>query len=293
MNQIDRRLAQWNPVRTEDLTDAKDGPEAIALLRRVLAEPPEARPELPWRHRRVFLRRMASAGALAAAVTGAVVMAVVLWPSGAPMTPPGVARTHGNGPVNVRLVDFAMQADEIVARITDPDAAAGELTAVFQAHGLDIHVEALPVSPSLVGSIVYDDVPSIRSLQAGECLGGGTSCVVGLVIPADFTGEANVTVGRAADPGQPYESSASVFGPGEVLHCSGVLGQPIADALPVLQAKGLEAWWGSGDNRTPPTSGYVVDGIALSSSSVLLDTSPQPLDTPEFHHYEEAANRGC
>src|SRR5439155_25004478 len=81
------------------------------------------------------------------------------------------------------------EGDDIVARITDPTAPAEQLTVVFQARGLDIHVQTLPVSPSLVGTLVYSDVNSIQDLQTGNCLqGGGGGCWIGLVIPADFTG---------------------------------------------------------------------------------------------------------
>lgn len=72
--------------------------------------------------------------------------------------------------------------NEITARITDPLAAASQLSAVFERRGLNITVGAIPVSPSLVGTIVYSDVPSTRSLHEGTGLGGGTSCEVGSVI---------------------------------------------------------------------------------------------------------------
>jgi hypothetical protein len=183
-----------------------------------------------------------------------------------------------------------------VARITDPLAAADQLTAVFHEHGLDIRVKALPVSPSLVGTIVFSDIDVIRSLHAGRCFtGGGTSCPVGLVIPADFAGEGNVVVGRAARSGETYGSSADAFGNGEALHCSGILGRPAADAIPILRKKGLTPQWMTGGQRTGPNppDGYVVGGVPLSSTAVLLDTVPEPLATPEFRHYEALANRGC
>lgn len=232
-------------------------------------------------------RWRAAAGVAAAAITVGVVAAVAFWPGAGTTTAPAM-----------RLVAFTTtEGDEIVARITHPDAPASDLTAVFQAHGLNIHVKTLPVSPSLVGTIVYSDADIIRSLHEGTCLtGGGGGCVVGLVFPSDFAGEANVAVGRAASRAETYASSAEVFGPGEALHCAGILGQPAVDALPALRSSGLTPEWMRGGQRTDdpsPPSGYVIGGVALSSTTVLLDVSSQPLDTQEFHAYMETANTGC
>lgn len=290
MNDIDRRLADWNPVRAEDVVDAGHSVEANALLKRILTQPMATTPRLRWSHRKVAARLVWAAG-LAATIVATVVIAVILWPAGTSRTPTRI------NPPQAQLVAFTTQGEDIVAEITDPLAAADQLTAVFQAHGLNIHVQTLPVSPSLVGTIVYSDVPIIRSLHAGKCLsGGGTSCEVGLVIPADFAEEANVAVGRAGQPGETFASSADVFGSGEILHCSGILGQPAASAVSVLQEKGVTAAWMVNGQRiedpTPP-DGYIVGGTALSSTTVLLDTSPEPLNTPEFQNYKAAANEGC
>jgi hypothetical protein len=37
----------------------------------------------------------------------------------------------------------------------------------------------------------------------------------------------------------------------------------------------------------------VVSGSALSSSTVLLDVTPEPLDTPDFRSFQALANQGC
>jgi hypothetical protein len=294
MNDIDRRVAELNPARGEDLRDAGRSVEAIALLQRVLAEPIPIISKMRSPHPR---RRAVWATGLAAAVVAVAVIAVALWPGHVSKAPTKQAISPNTSITpNLQLVAFTRQGNDIVARITDPLAAADQLTAVFQAHGLDIRVKALPVSPSLVGTIVYSDVNSISSLHAGRCLGGGTSCDVGLVIPANFTGEGNVAVGRSATSGETFASSADIFGSGEVLHCTGLLGQPVGNALPVLQAKGLTVEWmidGQRSDVTNAPGGYIVGGTGLSSATVLLDTSPSPLDTPEFRNYEAAANEGC
>ncbi|MDP9225382.1 MAG: hypothetical protein M3P18_16370, partial [Actinomycetota bacterium] len=238
--------------------------------------------------RRAHVRARWAAG-FAAAILATVVIAVALWPGG----------TAARAP-HLRLVVFTKQGPNIVARISDPYAPAAQLTAAFRAHGLNINVQTLAVSPSLVGTIVYSDVNSIRELQTGDCMsGGGGRCWIGMVIPANFTGQGNVSVGRAAKSGEPYASSAEVFGPGEALHCTELLDQPVSKAVAVLRAKGLNARWqlgssdGTSTNESSQPGGYVVGGTALSSTTVLVDVSAQPLDSPSFRRYEAAANHGC
>ena len=87
----------------------------------------------------------------------------------------------------------------------------------------------------------------------------------------------------------------SFFTP-QVLHCSGILGNPVADAIPVLQRKSLTVRWlaAAGPTTTgSPPNGYVVSGTALPSSTVLLDVTPEPLDTPDFRSFQTLANKGC
>ncbi|MGH9070322.1 MAG: hypothetical protein ACRDX8_03915 [Acidimicrobiales bacterium] len=205
-------------------------------------------------------------------------------------------------------MSFRTQANgSDVAVITEPLAAKSQLDATFRRHGFDISVNVVPVSPSLVGSIVYSDI-GVEPLQSGACFGGGGGgCWVGLVIPNGFTGQGNVTVGRAARPGEAYASTADAFGPGEVLHCSGLLNAPVSDALPVLKATSLKVVWaetspantqaplsnGATSTRapepvgpepvaspkiteSPPAGSYVVSAIPISSTTVQVDTSPQP-----------------
>ncbi len=288
MHDIDRRLADANPVPVGDVSGAARSPEAVALLQGILAGPEAGAPRSRALTRRAHVRAGWAAGLAAALLAAAVLLAVALWPAGTP-----------SSGTRVRLVVFTRHGSDIVARITDPTAPAEQLTAAFRAHGLNIHVRTLPVSPSLVGTIVYSDVRTIRDLHTGGCLpGGGARCWIGMVIPANFTGGGNVSVGRAAGPGETYGSSADMFGPGEVLHCTGLLDQPVAKAVAVLRAKGLHARWqlDAGariTNASSPPSGYVVGGTGLSPTAVLVDVSAQPLHSATFRRYEAAANRGC
>jgi len=289
---LDCALAAQNPLPVDQLADSADWPESVALLAQVLADDGDhVRPVgLDVRRRRIRVVAVAAAAALVVAAV------VTVSQRGTPSTPTKLAQsTHHNTLPDMSLVDFSTQSNgDIVAHITDPDAAASQLEAVFAAHHLDISVTVLPVSPSLVGTIVYDGLYDFQPIHAGLCLGGGDyQCTVGFVIPANFTGHADVGVGRAANPGEAYASADSPFGAGEALHCAGVLNQPVSVAAPIVAAKGLTAEWrvgGSSTNlSTAPAGDYVVDGIPISSTTVMLMVEPTPLAAPDLVE----ANSGC
>jgi hypothetical protein len=297
MNDLDSRLAACNPVRVEDLGDAAASAEAAELLQRVLNQPIVA-PTRPSR-----LRPEPSKAWLAAAAAAIVAVAITLatqWPTG------HHARTHRDHKPGVRLVEFSRKSGKVIALITHPEAAAHQLTAIFRAHGLNIEVSTVPVSPSLVGTFVYTDAPAVRTMWKRSCSISG--CPVGLVIPASFTGHAGVVVGRPARPGERYESMADAFAPGEVLHCSGLLGAPASVALLVLKNLRLNAqWWSLGDanwplsahsntpsqhqERTP--TGYIVEADPTSATTVNLDTLPRLPRNHQFRRLMSQWNRGC
>ena len=291
--ELDRALAVQNPVPLDQLSDSADWPESVALLTQVMADDGDhvhhVRPDARRRRMRV----------VAVAAAAVLVVAAVLTVSqrGTPSRPTKSAQSKNHNTLSdMSLVNFSPQSNgEIVAEITDPDAAASQLDAVFAAHHLDISVTVLAVSPSLVGTIVYDDGSDFQPIHAGSCLAGGTQCTVGFVIPANFTGHADVAVGRAANPGEAYQSADNSFGAGEALHCAGVLNQLVTVAAPIVMAKGLTAEWRVGTSSTnlstAPAGDYVVGGIPISSTTVMLMVQPTPLaaNTPDLVE----ANAGC
>jgi hypothetical protein len=168
------------------------------------------------------------------------------------------------------------------APITNRSEAAAELRAVFKAHHFDIAVEQLPVSPSLVGSILgtRDLVPGAGrgddvGMVSGTCAGGAAGCTQGLLLPAHFSGHMVVSVGRAARPGEKYAQSADVFRPGELLADSGLLGQPVGAALAVLDRSHVAVLWQTSGQRScssvAPNDNYqVTGGVALSGKAICL-----------------------
>lgn len=240
----------------------------------------------------------------------------LIWTLGAAAVAAGVAALLITGSA-VRpqsaagAVAFRTAPDgDIVATVTDPFAAERQLKAAFAEHGLDITVNLLPVSPSLVGTVVYTSdnggASAIQPLQGGRCVTGGGACPIGVKIPAAFTGKGYITLGRPAKPAETYESQASAFAPGEVLHCSRLLGARVATALPVLQADKLTAAWRedttgtapdgtstsfSKTDTTPPTNNYIWNALMIAPGRIMIWTEPTPWPADAAHG--AAANEGC
>jgi hypothetical protein len=144
----------------------------------------------------------------------------------------------------------------------------------------------------------------IKALQGGHCLMGGGGCPIGLDIPKDFAGEGGISLGRPAKAGEQYESAASIFAPGEPLHCSGLLGARVAMALPVLQADNLMVVQWREDvsdpsglsshsvpDAQPPVQNYVWDAELIEPTKIRVMTArtPWPNDPGAGSGY----NKGC
>jgi hypothetical protein len=90
--------------------------------------------------------------------------------------------------------------------ITDRSDAVSDLTSSFRLHHFSIAVRQVSVPASQVGSIVTARVtgPAASRDVIGEikglCANGSMECNVGVVIPANFTGNATVLVGRSSCP---------------------------------------------------------------------------------------------
>jgi hypothetical protein len=140
-------------------------------------------------------------------------------------------------------VEFSNSDGYIVAMVTDPFAAQDRLRAAFAAHGLDIDLKLVPVSPSIVGSVVYLDGAGIQTLFGSKYDGPKGELPIGLRIPTDFKGHAQIVLGRPAKPGEEYTSAGDAFAPGEALHGVDLVGISVADAASLLQKKGLQVEW--------------------------------------------------
>lgn len=192
-------------------------------------------------------------------------------------------------PQLAQAVSFRSSPDDsITAMVTNPFAAARELKADFAAHGFDISLKLVPVSPSLVGTVIFMDEPvgaNITTLQIGQC--PGNSCRIGLKIPKDFRGQAGFVIGRSAKPGEQYESVGQVTAEGEAMHGLTYKGKTVRAVLAMLrgrhvtvtqyrwQTKSKHGWY---SHELPPSgvpgSWIVKDASPWAPGQVLLWVEP-------------------
>jgi hypothetical protein len=214
-------------------------------------------------------------------------------------------------PKQAAAVMFRSDPSWIIAIVTDPAATASRLHAEFARQKLNISLHLLPVSPSIVGTVVYvgaDDPQAVQPLQGGTCPNPGGACPIGLRIARGYTGRADVALGRQARPDEAYLSAGDAFSPGEVLHCTGLLGATVGDALPVLHRLGLTVEWRDEPmdlpSDQPPTTGgppapsaHIWSATPFSPGRVILWTAKGPLKngTPyaNLPSHLAAINRGC
>ncbi|MBN6058570.1 hypothetical protein JYK22_42020, partial [Nonomuraea sp. RK-328] len=131
--------------------------------------------------------------------------------------------------------------DYVVARIMDPLADRERLRNDFRACGFDIDLQLVPVSPSVVGSIVMmEGGQKIDTVEDPSCrTASGAQCPIGLRIEAGFTGKATVVLGRAACSGEPYTSTNASTAKGEALEGVSVEGRTVAEVETMIAQRHL------------------------------------------------------
>jgi hypothetical protein len=224
-----------------------------------------------------FRTRMLAIGLPAAAA--AVAAALVVTPLGQP--------GHHLGPVGgrttkVELLSFTRHGRYIDVIVRDPLADAKKYNAEFKAHGLHITLGLVPASPSLVGTVVYFDGSSaIKPITAvGKCWtgGGGSRCPVGLRVPFHYHGTAHLVFGRAARPGERYNTTAPATSRGEVLYGLRIAGRRVAAVLAMLRARHVtvgeynfqEPAWGAASLHRVPLTWFVYGADPWSPGKVML-----------------------
>ena len=159
-----------------------------------------------------------------------------------------------------------------------PAGRPGPLPGRIAAHHLDITLTLVPASPSLVGTSSIPVSPrsaEITPITAqGKCYtgGGGSACPVGVRIPADFRGQAQLAFGRAARPGERYETTAPATAPGEVMHGMRFRGDTVSQVLAMLRERDV----------TVPVS--TTPGRATRGTSATFPVPGTSTTPPRGHH---------
>jgi hypothetical protein len=214
----DEAVAKLGRTRDEQLISLSQSPAAQALFADVVAidevqratDRPRRSPS-PHAGRPRRRVRFALAATAAAVIAVAVGFAFAADVHRAPPTPAPVA--------------FQSTGGYIVATVVNPNAAAQQLQAAFAAHNLNIHLKLAPVSPDMVGSVVYMGTmgPSeIGTLSSTGSARQGGSPPIGLLIPVGFKAYADIVLGRAAKPGEIYRSPGGALNGMRLLEASGV-----------------------------------------------------------------------
>jgi hypothetical protein len=258
------------------------------LASEIMATPPPAG-RLRGQRPRSSRRRMLLAGVPLAAFAGAAVLLVTVFGRASDLN---INPAVNNSKAAMQALSFTREHGYIKVIVRNPLADASWYDADFARHHMNIKLELVPVSPSLVGTVVMiDTMPGTSNFSTitaqGRCWtgGGGSACPVGLKVPLNFHGQALITFGRAAKPGEQYESVGSAFSPGEALQGlrSQVIVQPVRDVWPLLAEHHVTiASCRDADNSDinpsqVPGNWYVTDVLPWAPGQVLVQVGPQPV----------------
>ncbi|MEU7863618.1 hypothetical protein [Nonomuraea sp. NPDC049141] len=230
MNEL-RQLAR---VRDEQLAGQASGAGARALLAAIVAEEPStedagSRAPRSRRTRRLVVGLVATAALAIAAVMG-----------------PTLLKRDATSYANT-AIDIELQGDEYVARIKDPFADHALYAEAFQAMGLDIGMELIPVSPTQVGGIVrmgfagttMDDKLG-GNLEPDGCAFGHEGCFLTVTVSKGFKGRGVFYLGRPAKSGEKYQAFGQAGRKGEMLEGYDADGRTVGKVVAEAHRRGLQ-----------------------------------------------------
>lgn len=233
------------------------GPAADDLLRRVTSAPPPA-------SRRRWGLRLAIGAPLVAGVAAAVVAASVWLPESSP---------GGPAPARAAALQFTTGGKYLEIRILDPAADPQRYHEELAAHGLDIDLSLAPAEPDEVGRVIFQEesTPGIKVIEApGNCTDNG-DCGVGVQIPLDYKGHANLVFGRTPKPGEASEGDTPILSAAQKAQLKSLLGKKVADARRQLATHGQTVTYRFGGTQSAG-NGYLKVVPMKAPAAQVLDT---------------------
>lgn len=293
MNLVGRISPLPDPEAARAVSD-----ETLADLAGQITRIPVTGPGAASRH---AARPWVLAGIGAAAAAAAALLALTLA-TGSPAAPGRAASMRSpahaaqGARADAQVMSFTTHDGYIDVIIRNPVADPRRYAAEFAAHHLHITIALVPASPSIVGTVVEmsESGGNLSPITAvGKCWtgGGGNVCPVGVRVPVGYRGTASLVFGRAARPGEHYESSGPVTASGEAMHGLDFKDKTVAAVLAMLRTRHVTvpqyrylSATGSEELTKVPGTWYVYDGDPWAPGQVLLFVGPtrveQPVGTP-------------
>jgi hypothetical protein len=266
-------LRRLDPTAGDDPAKAVGADSRAELLTRIMQADPADTEGSP---RRRFLVRRVVPALVAAGIATAITFSVVGLPDR--------DRHEALG----QALSFTDEGNFLRVKIVDPKADSARYNAEFKKRHLDITLELVPASPSVVGKEVAAgfgaDSENIRSTGDPEgCVEAGSyPCVPTFLVPKDYTGSADLQIGRAAAPGEHIDAGGAIDGHGEALEGVKYLNQTVAMVLAILAERGytVPEYRYTKNNfttspKTVPTTWFVRSGFLVSGKEVILFVSPK------------------
>lgn len=218
------------------------------------------------------------------------------------------------GPAAASALDIKVEGGYYLIEVKDMLAEPEVYEKQLRDAGLDVKLRLLPATPSLVGSLSSDartgnpaKPDGIEVIdRPGEC-GTPFGCPIGIKVRKDFTGSAEVTLGREARPGEEYKSITGFDVPGEPMHCVPFYNKPVSEVRALLTERRLDiqeftitgpAWWeGTAGDKEPetkasvPDSMHVTGGYLTTPGKVALQVSDAELPAERVQTLNE--KYGC
>ncbi|MEV0614503.1 hypothetical protein AB0I81_14340 [Nonomuraea sp. NPDC050404] len=275
---VDDIVARFAPPAVSTVSEG-----ARELMHEIMADP--TAPEPVKSRRRLNLRMAIPAGALLAA--GAVAATTWLLP-----VSPAAALDikEDNGYYVIEVKDLYANPKVYEKQLRDA--------------GLKITLRVIPATAAYEGQ-VFPTSPDMKYLEEikgiyppGPCE-RVDGCAIGVKIPKNFSGVADVAVSRKARTGEKYQSTTTFDAKGEPMHCVPYLNKTVTEVTALLKERGVRVNKyadltpiGAGDMRSVPGNWYVDGGMLTEPGVAFLSVSEMPFPEEEIARLNQKSVKG-